>query len=345
MKKFRLVLEADKIQAVTGGVYQGAADQALDNVCDPAEAISGSVVFCEREKFLPEIQASIAGLVVCTQETADKLPGRNLLIHPNPYLATLRLVSWWLESDTVRPQAGIHPTAVVDASAQIGRDVCIGAFTVVEANCWIGDGCWIGEQCYLGKDSSLGGGSRLYPRVTVYHECVIGASAIIHSGVVIGADGFGFLLMDGAQQKIPQVGNVRVGDNVEIGANSCIDRGTLVSTVVGDGTKIDNMVQIGHNCRIGKHCIICAQVGLAGSTVLEDLVYLGGQAGSAGHLTIGTRAMVGGGAGVTADVAPDARVWGTPARDISILKRIIASQKHLPEMYHFYQLMKKNTEN
>lgn len=345
MKKFRLVLGIDDIRAVTGGEYRGSEHLAADNVCEALEANPQSVVFCERDKYLPAVRACSAGLVICTGDLAKALPERNMLVHPHPYQALLRLVSWWLERDSDRPVPGIHPSAVVDPSAQIGANVCIGAQTVIGKNCRIGDNCRIGEQCHLGADCSLGADSLLYPRVVIYPECQLGAGAIVHSGVVIGADGFGFLLLDGEQRKIPQVGNVTVGDHVEIGANSCIDRGTLGPTIVGDGTKIDNMVQIGHNCRIGKHCILCAQVGLAGSTVLEDYVYMGGQSGAAGHLTIGTRSMIGGQAGVTADAEPDSRLWGTPARDITALKRVIASQKHLPEMYHYYLQMKKNTES
>jgi UDP-3-O-[3-hydroxymyristoyl] glucosamine N-acyltransferase len=174
---------------------------------------------------------------------------------------------------------------------------------------------------------------------------VIGRKCIIHSGVVIGADGFGFLLMDGIQVKIPQVGNVVIHDDVEIGANSCIDRATLGSTVIGKGTKIDNLVQIGHNCVVGEHSILCAQVGLAGSTIVGDYVYLAGQVGAAGHITIGSRAMVGAQSGIAASIPAGAKYFGTPAIDANTMKRSIVAQKHLPEMYRSWQKQCKEEHN
>ncbi len=181
----------------------------------------------------------------------------------------------------------------------------------------------------------------LYPRVSIYEDSVIGKNCIIHSGVVIGADGFGFVQMNGIQQKIPQVGNVIIGDGVEIGANSCIDRATLGSTKIGNGTKIDDLVMIGHNCSIGEHSILCSQVGLAGSTRVGDYVYLAGQVGVAGHLTIGSRAMIGAQSGVVNNVPEDARYFGSPAIDAKLTMRIVATQKHLPDMYRAFMKAKK----
>ncbi|MDZ4122092.1 MAG: UDP-3-O-(3-hydroxymyristoyl)glucosamine N-acyltransferase [Candidatus Cloacimonadaceae bacterium] len=165
----------------------------------------------------------------------------------------------------------------------------------------------------------------------------------MHSGVVIGSDGFGYILMQGRQQKIPQIGNVVIHNDVEIGAGTTIDRATFGSTVIGEGTKIDNMVQIGHNCTIGKHSIICAQVGLAGSTNVGDYVYLAGQVGVAGHLTIHDRAMVGAQSGVANDIEAGAKYFGYPARNADLTKRIMAVERYLPDMYRAYKNLTKQT--
>jgi UDP-3-O-[3-hydroxymyristoyl] glucosamine N-acyltransferase len=337
MKRFAVALAPGQIAAVCGGEFKGDAAVRLRSVADPSEADAASIVFLEQDKYLEAVAKCPAGLVFCTAEGAERLAGRNLLIHPKPYFALMRLVSWWLEQGSAKPAPGVHPTAVVDPSASLGKDVHIGAFCVIGKSCRIGDHAIIESGCVIGDDTSIGCGTRLYPRVVVYHECLIGSGVIIHSGTVIGADGFGFILMDGIQHKIPQVGNVVIGDNVEIGANTAIDRATLGSTIVGEGTKIDNCVQIGHNCRIGRHSILCAQVGLAGSTIVGDYVYLAGQVGAAGHISIGDRAMIGAQSGLTRDIPADASYLGTPAMEANAFKRIFITQKHLPEMYRHYR--------
>ncbi|MCB5285878.1 MAG: UDP-3-O-(3-hydroxymyristoyl)glucosamine N-acyltransferase [Candidatus Cloacimonetes bacterium] len=345
MRKFASALSGAEIQAICGGEYRGSDKLQAASVADPAEAAADSVVYCEQPRFFQTVRDSQAGLIICAPDQAPQLPGRNLLLHPRPGLAMLKLLSWWLESSAEKPPPGIHPTAVVCPGAEIGADAHIGAFCVLGPNCRIGTGAVIEAHCAIGPQTTVGQNTWLYPRVTLYPRSVIGADCIIHSGAVIGADGFGFVLEDGVQQKIPQVGNVVIGDRVEIGANTAVDRGTLGPTSIGEGTKIDNLVQIGHNCRIGKHCILCAQVGLAGSTVLGDHVYMAGKSGSAGHLSIGDRAMVGAQGGVTHDLPADGLYWGTPAIDANIYKRILALQRKLPEIYGHYRKQIKNDED
>ena len=187
--------------------------------------------------------------------------------------------------------------------------------------------------CYVGEDSVIGEDTWVYPGVVVREECVLGSRCILHPGVVIGGDGFGYALDAGRYHKVPQVGNVVIGDDVEIGANTTVDRATTDSTRIGDGTKIDNLVQIGHNVVIGKHCIVVAQVGISGSTELEDYVTVGGQAGIAGHIRVGTRAMVGGGSGVTKSVPADGVVIGYPALPQALFKRIHAFVQRLPLLF------------
>lgn len=342
MKRFDQALNIDQICKITGAEYQGEDNLVLDSVSEPSDAQANCVIFWEQEQLFEIVKNSAAGLVICTPEGAARLRGRNLLLTPKPYFTLMSLVAWWLNQSSPKPAPGIHPGAAVDPSATIGTGTYIGAHSSIGRNARIGTNCFIGEHCHLGENVIVGDNSKLYPHVVIYEDCVLGNDTIIHSGVVIGADGFGFILLEGKQQKIPQIGNVVIGNYVEIGANTTIDRATLGSTVIGEGTKVDNLVQIGHNCQIGKHCILCAQVGLAGSTVLGDYVYLAGQVGVAGHLTIGDRAMVGAQSGIAHDIPPDGRYMGYPADDANLTKRIFASQKHLPEIYRFYLKQLKN---
>jgi UDP-3-O-[3-hydroxymyristoyl] glucosamine N-acyltransferase len=187
--------------------------------------------------------------------------------------------------------------------------------------------------CYVGVAASIGDDCYLYPNVTIREECTLGSRCILHPGVVVGSDGFGFAFDTGRYHKVPQVGNVVIGDDVEIGTNTTIDRATTDSTRIGDGTKIDNLVQIGHNVVVGKHCIIVAQVGISGSTELEDYVTLGGQSGLVGHIKIGTRAMVGAKSGVSKSIPPDGVVIGYPALPQGMFKRLHAFIQRLPLLF------------
>jgi UDP-3-O-[3-hydroxymyristoyl] glucosamine N-acyltransferase len=208
----------------------------------------------------------------------------------------------------------VHPSAVVDQSAQLGADVYVGANAVIGARSRIGDRSVIEAGAYVGEDVGIGADALLHPQAAVMDACQIGDRVILHPGAVIGSDGFGYVFVEGRFERIPQVGNVVLGDDVEIGANTCIDRAQTGSTQIGNGTKIDNLCQIGHNCRIGAHTGMAALTGLAGSTIVGDYVLIGGQAGFKGHITIGSRVKIAAGAKVWGDVADDAFVSGTPAR-------------------------------
>jgi len=203
----------------------------------------------------------------------------------------------------------------------------------VELGATIGAKAVLMAGCYVGVQASIGEGCLLYPRVVVREECVIGDRCIVHAGAVIGADGFGFAFDAGRYHKVPQVGNVVIGDDVEIGANTTIDRATTDSTRVGDGTKIDNLVQIGHNVIIGEHCIIVAQVGISGSTELEDFVTIGGQSGIIGHVKLGKGMQVGAQSGVSKSWPAGTTVFGTPAAPLSLFKRINAYLQRLPQLF------------
>jgi UDP-3-O-[3-hydroxymyristoyl] glucosamine N-acyltransferase len=246
--------------------------------------------------------------------------------------------------DGDRPAPGVHATAVVSPEAELGPEVAVGPHCVVEAGARLGARVVLGAGCYVGRDAQIGDDTWLWPRVVVRDECVLGARCIVHPGAVIGGDGFGFAFDQGRYHKVPQVGNVVVGDDVEIGANACIDRATTDSTRIGDGSKIDNLVQIGHNVVVGPHCIIVAQVGIAGSTELEDHVTLGGQAGLVGHIKVGAGAMVGAQSGVTKSVPAETIVTGYPAVPHTAWKRLYAFLQKLPQLFQRTRELERRVE-
>ncbi|MGI6198650.1 MAG: UDP-3-O-(3-hydroxymyristoyl)glucosamine N-acyltransferase [Candidatus Cloacimonadaceae bacterium] len=344
MKKFSSTLDTQALGALPFARYEGDPHLVVDNACTPQEATPSSVIFLENEQLFEAVRDSQAGLIITKQEFADQLQGRNLLITDKPYFAMMMIVEKWLALEAPK-EAGIHETAIIASDAQIGKTVRVESGVTIGSGSVIGDGCIIETGCVIGDNVKIGASSHLYPKVVVYDDCEIGKQVVIHSGAIIGADGFGFALIDGVQRKIPQIGNVIIKDYVEIGANSCVDRAALGSTIIGEGTKLDNLVQIGHNCVVGKGCILCAQVGLAGSTIVEDYVYLAGQVGVAGHLTVGEKAMVGAQSGVANSVPAGTKFFGTPAIDANLMKRILATQKHLPEIYRQYLALQKEKKH
>ncbi len=341
MKQFKTTLTLEQLCLLGFGTLQGKGQTSFCKVAEPAEADLDTIIFLEQDKLLETAKNSKAGLIITTGSFAADLADRQLLIVDKPYFTLMLLITHWQKLDKQNSIFRIHPSAVVAEDVRYEGEVHIEAGVTIGQGCVLGKGVFIGSGCSIADNVSIGAGTRLYPNVSIYADCSLGKNCLVHSGVVIGADGFGFMLMQGVQQKIPQVGNVIIGDNVEIGANSCIDRATLGSTRIGDGSKLDNLVQVGHNCQIGKHCILCSQVGLAGSTILGDYVYLAGQVGVAGHCTIGDRAMVGAQSGVSGDIPADGRYFGFPAMDANLTKRIMAAQKHLPEIYRGFLKQEK----
>lgn len=310
----------------------------LNNVAELEEANENSVCFYQNKAFYDKMLGSKAGLIFVPSDFDENLlPETNLIKTEQPYILFMMLVQKWLDVSAPLAKSDIHESVVIAESAEIGENVVIGPNSVIDDKVSIADGCIIGANCYLGKNVQLGSGCKLFPRVNIYEDCILGNKVILHSGVVIGADGFGYILHQGQQFKVPQVGNVLIKDNVEIGANSCVDRATLGTTVIGENTKLDNLVQIGHNCNIGKNSIICSQTGLAGHSHVGDRVYLAGQVGCADHITIGDDVMVGAQSGVAQDVKAGSKVFGYPALDAGTAKRIMLSQPYLPELVKFYR--------
>lgn len=305
----------------------------LNNVAELDEANAHSVCFFENKKFLDALKNTKAGLLlVPTNFDTSLKPETNLVLTDKPYITFMMLVQTWLKLDSPKPTSYMASSASVAHSAKIGKNVWIGENVVIEQGVQIGANSKIEANTFIGKNCSLGKGCHLFPNVNLYENTILKDNVIIHSGCVIGADGFGYLFHEGKQQKIPQVGNVIIHSDVEIGASTTIDKSTIGSTVIGEGTKIDNLVQIGHNCKIGKHTIICAQVGLAGSTVIGNRVYLAGQVGVAGHLKIHDGVMVGAQSGITGDIPENAKYFGTPATEAGLQKRIYIAQRKLPKL-------------
>jgi UDP-3-O-[3-hydroxymyristoyl] glucosamine N-acyltransferase len=319
-----------ELAAELGGEVIGDGGVVIRGVAGIREARPGDITFIANSRYDAYLQETQASAVICGRDARDAMVP--LLVVENPYLAFQKVVRIF-RPDLYRPEPGIHPSAVVSTEAMLGVGVSVGPCCVVEPGARIGDRVVLGAQAYIGHQAVIGDDTVLYPRVVVREECHVGARCLIHPGVVIGGDGFGFAFDQGRYHKVPQVGNVVIGDDVEIGANTTIDRATTHSTRVGDGTKIDNLVQIGHNVEIGRHCIVVAQVGISGSTVIEDYVTIGGQAGLVGHIRVGKGAMIGAQSGVSKSVAAEVVVTGYPAVSHSIWKRLQALVHKLPELF------------
>jgi UDP-3-O-[3-hydroxymyristoyl] glucosamine N-acyltransferase len=245
----------------------------------------------------------------------------------DPYFAISRIMTRWFGA---RPMPkGISPKASIASSAKLGTNVAVGNFVTIGENVIIGNGVTIFQGVSIEASSSIGDDCIVYPNVVLYDGTRIGRRCIIHAGVIIGSDGYGFAMHDGKHHKIPQIGIVRIEDDVEIGAGTTIDRAALGETVIGEGTKIDNLVQIGHNVKIGKHCLLVSQVGIAGSTELGDYVSVAGQSGFSGHLKIGHRVQVAAKSAVLEDVPDDTKVMGSPALPFNEFARRRATLKRL----------------
>ena len=315
-----------EIVALVGGAYDGPADVVLHGIAPLSEATPEQLSFLANPKYAAQVPTTRAGAVLVAADFAGD--DARLIRVANPYLAMASVAAKWFASR--RAPQGISPLASISPSATLGRNVNVGAFTTIGDDVTIGDNVTIYQNVVIAPGCTIGDDTILYPLVSIYEGTLIGRRCIVHSGVVAGSDGYGFATEGGRHHKVPQLGRVRIGDDVEIGSNTTIDRGTLGETVIGDGTKIDNLVQIGHGVKIGKHCLLVAQVGIAGSTELGDYVVVAGQSGFSGHLKIGDRVQVAAKSAVLDDVPDGAKVMGSPAmpfRDFArreaLLKRML----------------------
>ncbi len=303
----------------TGGRLFGDAQCEITGVADIRDAGPGDITFVANPRYLRDLSTTRASAVIIAEDVAPP-EGRSGLVHANPSLAFAQVVET-LFPPPARPQPGVHPGSIIDPSVSLGADVSIGPFVVIEAGGRVGDRTVLAPFVYIGAEAHVGADCLLYPHVSVRERCVLGDRVIVHCGTVIGSDGYGYVQIGSRHEKIPQLGTVEIGDDVEIGANVCIDRARFDKTVIERGTKIDNLVQVAHNVRIGQDSLIVAQVGISGSTTIGDNVTMAGQSGVAGHITIGDGAILTGKAGATKDVPPGAIVSGVPARPLAEVRR------------------------
>ncbi|WP_414664833.1 UDP-3-O-(3-hydroxymyristoyl)glucosamine N-acyltransferase [Horticoccus sp. 23ND18S-11] len=324
--------EIATITQATG--QRGSTTEVIRGISGLAKASAGDLSFLGNAKYKAEVATTRASVVLLPADfTGEPPPGQLYLFVENPSVALARVCAHLERLLWPKPATGIHPSAWVDATATVAATATIGPMCIVEAGAVIGERVHVQAQVFVGRAAKIGDDSWLMPGVVVAAECRIGQRVQLQPGVIIGGDGFGYEFVQGRHEKVPQVGAVVVGDDVEIGANSTIDRARFSQTVIGDGTKIDNLVQIGHNVQIGRHCMICGQVGISGSAKIEDYVVLGGQAGVAGHITVGKGVKAGGKSGISSDVAPGSFINGNPAIPYLLERRIAILHQRLPELF------------
>ncbi len=335
------ILEIVGGDATCAGAYAGE----ISGISSLKEAGEGDLSFLGNPKYRSDVEASQASVLLLPSDfDGAPRPGQLQIKVANPSFA-LALVCRDIEVSLLpKPAPGIHPSAVVEPGAVVSPLASIGAF------CHIGAGATVGaaileSHVSIGRSARIGDEAHLFPHVVVADFCEIGPRNRLLAGCVIGSDGYGYEFHGGAHQRVPQIGNVVTGADVDVGANTTIDRARFGSTLIGDGTKIDNQVQIAHNVRIGRHCLIVAQVGISGSTRLGDGVIVGGQAGLAGHLSIGSGAMIAGGTAVTSSLDPQAKVRGYPAEPMMLFNRISVLQRKLPDLFKRFELLEKTVES
>jgi len=328
-----------ELAALLGGQIEGDPDVLITGAATLEDAQPGQVSFLGNIKYLPQLKSTRASAVLISPAT-ERPSRRNYILVANPSLAFARLVELTAPPSPSSP-AGIHSSAVVDPTASIDASASVGPLAVVMAGASIGAGTIIGSQCTIGHDAVIGEECRLYPQVVVRERVKIGRRVILHSGVVIGADGFGFEPGQAGLQKIPQVGSVQIDDDVEIGANTTIDRGRLGDTRICRGVKIDNLVHVAHNVIIGEDTAIAAQTGISGSTRIGKRVLIGGQVGFSGHTTVGDGASVAAQSGVHTDIPAGEQFFGYPAQPAAKARRAYANIQRIP----YLQKRLKELEN
>jgi len=322
-------LSLQKIAEMVGGKVDGDDRLLVHDLSEIQHAEPGELTFLSNPKYVKFLATTHATAILVEENFKEPYP--NLIRVQNVNFAYSRALTIF-RPEAPMPVPGIDPTAIIATDAVLGKDVHIGVHVVIAEKCVIGERVIILPNSVIGRETQIGDDTLIYPNVSVYHRCRIGQRVIIHSGAIVGSDGFGFVRVENGIEKIPQAGGVLICDDVEIGANTTIDRGTLGDTTIGKGTKIDNLVQIAHNVKIGEYCFLAGQSGVAGSTVIEDGVTIAGQVGIAGHLHIGAGAIIAAQAGVSKDIPTGAVVIGSPAQEKGKVWREMANIRSIPDI-------------
>ncbi len=324
---------AETIAGFLGGVVEGNPETKVNSVAKIEEGYPGALSFLANPKYEHFIYSTKSSIVLVNKGFIPTSPiGATLIRVDNAYDAfasLLRLV------DQSRPRKkGIHPSAIIEEGAKVGQDVYIGAYAFIGTNCHISDGCSVYPHVYIGDGTTIGRNTTLYPGVKIYHDCKVGENCVIHAGTVIGSDGFGFAPQSESEfMKIPQIGNVIIEDNVEIGANVAIDRATMGSTIIRKGVKLDNLIQIGHNVEIGENTVMAGMTGIAGSSKIGKNCMFAGQVGITGHIKIADGTKIGAQSGVTGDIKNENSILlGSPAIDHREFLKSSVIFKKLPEI-------------
>lgn len=333
-------LTLGQIAAALGATLEGDPARVVHGIAPLDAAGPGEISFLIDARYRGAAERSRAGAFLAPPGTIG-LPAP-VLTTASPRLALVDLIALFHPPASLRP--GIDPSAIVAGDARVSAGACIGALAVVETGAVIGAGSRLYPLVYVGAGAEIGEECVLYPHVVVREGVRLGRRVIVHAGAVIGADGFGYVFDGSRHRKIPQLGGVRIEDDVELGANTTIDRGGFGDTVIRQGTKVDNLVQIAHNVEIGEHSVLVAQVGIAGSCRIGRGVVLGGQVGIADHVTVGDGAVVGAQSGIHADLPAGEKVLGTPARPLTQSKRILLAERHLPDMVRRLRRLERRLE-
>lgn len=326
--------EVQQVAQLIGGIVEGDPHAKINSFAKIEEGKPGAISFLANLQYEQHIYTTQSSVVLVSKTFEAKQPVSATLIRvDNPYECVAKLLQLY---DSMKPKrTGIDPLAYIAPTAKIGKDVYIAPFAVVDDYAEVGDGTQLYPHATLGTHAKVGSNTVVYSNVVIYHDCVVGNRCILHAGCVIGADGFGFAPAEGGYEKIPQIGNVVIEDNVELGANTCVDRSTMGSTIIHKGVKLDNMVQIAHNVEVGANTVMSAQTGVAGSAKIGEWCMFGGQVGVAGHIKVGPRVMAGAQSGITGKryiEKGNVAVMGYPALEHSNFARSSAAYKNLPEL-------------
>lgn len=334
-----------EIASLIEGIVEGDTEATVSAFGKIEDAKEGELSFIANAKYESYLYTSQATAVLVSKDFEPAQPYKPSLIRvENPYASLAKLMQFVAEELNPKKE-GIAQEAFIHPSVKIPKRCYIAPFVHIEEGVVLGEGCSIYPHCYIGKDVTIGENTIIYPHVSIYHTCTIGSHCIVHSGAVIGADGFGFAPTETGYDKIPQLGSVKIEDYVEIGANTCVDRAVMGATIIGQGTKLDNLIQVAHNCTIGEHTVMASQTGMAGSSHVGSWCKVGGQAGIAGHITMGDRVNMGGQTGVLGNIKSGRTILGSPAMDVSKALRAYTIIPKLPELYtRLSDLEKKLTQ-